>query len=583
MEQGWPGLAQFIPAVPADWSPRPRTVQDALDQLGARGGGAGFATSYVWRPGGVAAPGVYTTWPTLVAAFAGVDPAARKIVAVDDSIAAAHITTGAWANCDNVEFVSGGADATTTAIATVIVDQGASLSGVVAHLAFSNINCTYAATSGAFITTAAAQNFLLDLSGCSLSGSNLGGNGLVSAGAGSVTAVRARLSSLQGQLFAGTATSTWVGSITDLTTLSASVVNMTAGATVFVIADGSSVISAAQSPAPTITIEDPTPSVVFRPGGVAGGNVYTTWASMMADLAQFQGPKDIYVDDSLAAAHVTAGAWNLDLCTLIGNFNSPTETLIFDVGATITATQWWIRNGLVCQSVSTAAVWTTTGAFSIVYLDGGSNIQSAAAPAVPFITSGSTTETVVTLTSDSFLGDGTHAVLNVPAGKPTFVNLFSGSTLDAAASTGAGTRQASYDSSSTVSDTTFALNYLPTANLVTVSGNTGTGTHTVTTTTGNISKKKTGKVNVYGSCAGATAAADTITATLVRDVAGANTTIATQTVTTTAGQLNYNVGFGIVDTLPDALPHTYSIRLAGAQNNTVAANQAIVNAQEIGG
>jgi hypothetical protein len=36
----------------------------------------------------------------------------------------------------------------------------------------------------------------------------------------------------------------------------------------------------------------------------------------------------------------------------------------------------------------------------------------------------------------------------------------------------------------------------------------------------------------------------------------------------------------VPDTLPDNLAHTYSIQLAGAQNNTVAANQAICTAVE---
>jgi len=33
MEQGWPGLAQYVASTPANWTPKPRTVQDALDTL----------------------------------------------------------------------------------------------------------------------------------------------------------------------------------------------------------------------------------------------------------------------------------------------------------------------------------------------------------------------------------------------------------------------------------------------------------------------------------------------------------------------------------------------------------------------
>ena len=123
----------------------------------------------------------------------------------------------------------------------------------------------------------------------------------------------------------------------------------------------------------------------------------------------------------------------------------------------------------------------------------------------------------------------------------------------------------------------------PTApNFVQSSAVTGSGTTTVSGTTGNIQKKRSGSVLVMGSCSGTTAAGDTITVTLVRDLAGTPTTIATQTVKTSVlAPESYSVTLQWIDTLPDALTHTYSIQLSGSQNNTVAANQALIVANEL--
>jgi hypothetical protein len=49
----------------------------------------------------------------------------------------------------------------------------------------------------------------------------------------------------------------------------------------------------------TVTI--PNAVVVFRPGGTAGGNVYTTWASALAALALVNGKKTLQFDDSITS------------------------------------------------------------------------------------------------------------------------------------------------------------------------------------------------------------------------------------------------------------------------------------------
>lgn len=133
----------------------------------------------------------------------------------------------------------------------------------------------------------------------------------------------------------------------------------------------------------------------------------------------------------------------------------------------------------------------------------------------------------------------------------------------------------------TGADPSFQAPAVPASNFVQSSTVNGSGTTTVSATTGNIAKKKTGNVLVTGSCSGSTASSDTVTVTLVRDLAGTPTTIATQTVVTTAFGTNYWVSLSYVDTLPDSSNHTYSIKLAGSTNNTVAANRALIVGVEL--
>ena len=174
-----------------------------------------------------------------------------------------------------------------------------------------------------------------------------------------------------------------------------------------------------------------------------------------------------------------------------------------------------------------------------------------------------------------------HPVITTAAGQNDIVLIEgTGSVIALNSIAGLGTTTLAYAASTDVNlnQTVAALTraYNGTSNFVQSSGNTGTGTHTILQPTGTIAQKLSGSVRVFGCCAGSTAAADTITVQLLRDA----TVIATQTVVTTAGQLNYQTSLSWIDTLPDFANHTYSIKLAGAQNNTVAANQAIITTFE---
>jgi hypothetical protein len=51
--------------------------------------------------------------------------------------------------------------------------------------------------------------------------------------------------------------------------------------------------------------------LVFRPGGVAGGNVYVTWPSLVAACAALSGLRILWLDSSILPCEVLPGVWNL--------------------------------------------------------------------------------------------------------------------------------------------------------------------------------------------------------------------------------------------------------------------------------
>jgi hypothetical protein len=83
-------------------------------------------------------------------------------------------------------------------------------------------------------------------------------------------------------------------------------------------------------------------SLVYRPGGVAGPNVFTTWATLIMAASAIQGPKLVTIDDTDGATTVPAGSWDLFGWIIQGvvPFGDPasagkTTQLLFQNGATI--------------------------------------------------------------------------------------------------------------------------------------------------------------------------------------------------------------------------------------------------------
>lgn len=329
----------------------------------------------------------------------------------------------------------------------------------------------------------------------------------------------------------------------------------------------------------------------FRPGGTAGGNVFTTWTSLMAAVSSLShGHATIYVDDSIAPAHVTANtsAWNLGDCTLIGNFASPIETLFIDVGATLTFSRLEIQGSLIVESLNTAPVFTMASGFAYVLIGAGEVFSSTTAPFFK-VTGG--TEFLLQMDHGSGIGDGTHPVLESDVGPGVVFlqsppNVGQAPNISSNALSGTGTIEVVFgNSTATLSYpqtvTTLTLIY-PGLNFVDTKNGGGLGpAGTVTETTGTLGRKRTGQMTVSGTISGTNSGAATITVSLIRDVGGVPATIATY-VLVTAGAGNWGANLSFVDTLPDsANTHTYSISATATVGTlSIPANQALIYAQE---
>lgn len=338
---------------------------------------------------------------------------------------------------------------------------------------------------------------------------------------------------------------------------------------------------------------------VWKPGATPGGNVYSSWTALMAAAAGVPGVKFMTIDPTAPGFvnfTVDPGTWNLDefRISLADDASSNVlRSIIFPDNAFFTALTLYCDSGVLLVSENTiSSVCKIPSGQSTLWesIAGGLNSSGGSANPIFQVESGGLLTSRLLANAQLF---SAVPLIQTDAGATTtirFTGGIGGGTLSLGADTlsGGGTINVHLDSGTAFSPTqpsaTGALSFFwdPIVNQVQSGAITGSGTHTVSATSTAISRQKSGQVQVSGYCSGATAAPDTITANLVRDIAGSATVIATQTVTTTAGQLNYNVCIAtIVDVLPDLASHTYSVRLTGSQNNTVATNQAVCSANEL--
>lgn len=74
-------------------------------------------------------------------------------------------------------------------------------------------------------------------------------------------------------------------------------------------------------------------TVVWRPGGVAGGNVFTTWAAVVAEVATMQGDITIGLDTDSGPANIPAGNYDLRPAGISGPVTIVNASKILTFGA----------------------------------------------------------------------------------------------------------------------------------------------------------------------------------------------------------------------------------------------------------
>lgn len=184
------------------------------------------------------------------------------------------------------------------------------------------------------------------------------------------------------------------------------------------------------------------PTVILQPGGTAGGSTYTTWASLYAAVHATGVPARVVVDDSLGAAHVTAGAYNLDGWVIVNGAAS--ANLIIDAGATAAWRNLWIT-GLTITGNNTAP-FNDVSVQSNTYVDGGADIESTTTG--PFVQVETGAFAYVASTTSVNFGDGTNVVFNVAAGTGQFELFMQGGAVaaNACSNSGSSTFTLDYDS-----------------------------------------------------------------------------------------------------------------------------------------
>jgi hypothetical protein len=194
-------------------------------------------------------------------------------------------------------------------------------------------------------------------------------------------------------------------------------------------------------------------SVVVRPGGVAKGNVFTSWAAMYASvtaLLQPGVPVRVLLDDSLGAISIPAGTYNVNNWSLVGTSDAATQVSVatFQTGAALTVTTGFLFlhfvelvAGGTTPVITAAGVTQVIGDFATVF--GGAGAPFFLVPSAQIL---------VLEWAGGELGDGTHAAVTVDVAG-TLDASFDFSSMAASAVNGAGAGAGAtyfYDASSLV-------------------------------------------------------------------------------------------------------------------------------------
>jgi hypothetical protein len=312
---------------------------------------------------------------------------------------------------------------------------------------------------------------------------------------------------------------------------------------------------------------------VYKPGGTSGGIVYTTWPDVGLAIKQSPPPRFLYLDDSLADAHVTTGEWDVEATTFKCNFNA-NAFLTFDSGAHFHFTEIWIDSGITFQEAANAvdpAYTLGPNAFGLIVVTGQVNVFNIGAlGAQPWghIETGSFLSLM--LANNTGIGDGTHHAFAVDQGGGIVLNTSGSSGPAAHALVGDGGVTLAYGDSLpnlTQDVATLTKSYYGFANIFGQTTTTGAGTAsplTFTPSVHNITFEKTTLIRVSANFSGTASAAGLVTMAVKRD----STTIANGTFQVKTNGDSFDIAVNTIDSLPDASQHSYSYTLTNGAGGT---------------
>lgn len=172
----------------------------------------------------------------------------------------------------------------------------------------------------------------------------------------------------------------------------------------------------------------PPPSFVYRPGGVAGGNVYTDTASLRLALNASQGRRVLLCDNSLAPVQLDAGTYGDADVVVMGALGTTGEMTVAE-GAVIPALEWvavdvtWegttpvatfddgqkpvlIRSSFARGAAAGGPMWRIADAATLVGTLQGTNLLEDSGPLVEL---GAASFLVLTVEAVSIIGDDVFA------------------------------------------------------------------------------------------------------------------------------------------------------------------------------
>ena len=177
----------------------------------------------------------------------------------------------------------------------------------------------------------------------------------------------------------------------------------------------------------------PGDTMVYRPGGVASGNVYTTWASLMAVYTATDGPITIEIDDSVVSpAVMPAGAYTIRPDTVFRGTRRVDDLTYLDlaIGVTLSALPH-VTDRLRVTSLSNAPILTSAAGRLLILLSHGGGLYTSGT--AHFIDHAhATNQVTIHLVEGGQITNGTEPVLSLqdPGGGIALANILAGDYCD---------------------------------------------------------------------------------------------------------------------------------------------------------